>query len=368
MKICILKEKRSDEKRTPLVPLDIKKIISKYPNWKFYIEPSKSRIISDNEFYKVGCKKYKSQKIDLFISVKEISVNKIEKNNNYLMFSHTIKGQSHNLSLLKAFLKKDASLLDYELFKNDKKKRIIGFGWYAGVMGTYLTLSKLLNQKEVYKSDLKMIDLVKNLKSIKINNIRILITGDGLVSQGAQYLLNKIGIKKRIRSKDRSYYKVLAPHNFYKRTDGRFSYNDLLQGKGSYKSNFKKYLGKFDAYISCHYWDEKFPKLFELNDVNKNFFKIIGDITCDINGSVPTTIKTTNLSKPFYKYKQTTIMSVDNLPSGLPFDSSKYFSQQLMSLLPKIVKSLNEDSIEEYFLTKKGFLNYRYLDLLRKLV
>ncbi len=368
MKICILKEKRINEKRTPLVPLDIKKILSKYPNWIFYIEPSKSRIISDNEFYKVGCKKYSSQKIDLFLSIKEVSINKIIKNNNYLMFSHTIKGQNHNLSLLKTFLNKNASLLDYELLKNNKKIRAIGFGWYAGVMGTYLTILKLLNQKFVYKPNLKIVDLIKHLKSIKIENFKILITGDGLVSKGSQYLLEKLQIKNRGKGKNQPYYKVLLPHKFYKRTDRKFNYRDLLNGEGSYKSNFKQYIGKFDAYLACHYWDDRFPKLFDLSDINKNSFQIIGDITCDIDGSVPTTIKSTNLKKPFYKYKNTTIMSVDNLPSGLPYDSSKYFSKRLRLLLPKIVNSLDKDSIEEYFITKKGYLNYRYLNLLNKLI
>ena len=368
MKICILKEKKNNEKRTPLIPLDIKKILFKHPSWSFYIEPSNYRIIPNNEFYKVGCKKYTSQKIDLFLSIKEVSVNKIKKNNNYLMFSHTIKGQKHNLSLLKKFLNNNASLLDYELFKNNKKIRQIGFGWHAGVMGTYLTLTKLLNLKEVSKPGLHIADLIKQLKSIKIGNIKILITGDGLVSKGSQYFLERLGIKKQGKIKNRPYYKVLFPHNFYKRTDGRFRYNDLLNGKGTYKSNFEQYLGKFNAYIACHYWDERFPKLFDLNNINKNFFQIIGDITCDINGSIPTTIKSTNLNKPYYKYKDTNIMAVDNLPSGLPYDSSKYFSQRLRLLLPKIVNSLNKDSIEEYFIVKKGYLNYRYLNLLKKLI
>ena len=74
--------------------------------------------------------------------------------------------------------------------------------------------------------------------------------------------------------------------------------------------------------ISCHYWDEKFPKLFTSKDIDSGFFKIIGDITCDINGSIPTTIKTTSLKSPFYKYKGVDVMAVDNLPSALPLELS----------------------------------------------
>ncbi len=142
MNICILEEKRKDERRAPIVPKDIIKLKKKYPKWKFYIEPSVRRIFSDKEYYASGCKKYNSQKIDLFLSVKETSIQKVKKNQNYLMFSHTIKGQKQNLPLLKKILKNDCSLIDYELFKTKENRREIGFGWHAGIIGCYLTLSK----------------------------------------------------------------------------------------------------------------------------------------------------------------------------------------------------------------------------------
>ena len=369
MIICILKESKVSESRTPLIPKDILFLKKKFPKLNFLIEPSKKRIIKDEEYYEIGCEKFTNQKVDLFLSVKEVSLNKIKSNQNYMMFSHTIKGQSGNIPLLKKILEGNCSLIDYELLKNKKGKRQVGFGWYAGIMGTYLTLSKFLQLKKKLKKNYTINDLIKNFHNIDLQDLKILITGDGLVSEGAQFFLKKIGIfpfKKP--NKNIPSFKILPPNQYYKRMDGRFNINDLIKGKGKYKSQFTKYIGNYDIYLACHYWDSRFPKLFNKKDVNSRFFRIIGDITCDIDGSVPTTIKSTTLKSPYYNYKNMEIMAVDNLPSALPYEASKYFSNKLKNVLPKILKSLDEDTIEEYYVSKKGYLNFRYLNLLNYLI
>ena len=127
-----------------------------------------------------------------------------------------------------------------------------------------------------------------------------------------------------------------------------------------------KLLGTNEWFV-IHHTDCGLEK-FSNKDIDEKFFEIIGDITCDINGSIPTTIKSTKLKSPYYTNQNTTIMAVDNLPSALPFETSKYFSNHLLKLLPKVLKSLNQDTIEEYFISKKGYLNYRYLHLLNYLI
>lgn len=371
MNICILKEIKPNEFRTPLTPTDIKRLKKKYPRYNFYIEPSKNRIFSDSLFYKSGCKKYTSQNIDLFLSVKEVSTKIIKSNQNFMMFSHTVKGQPYNMPLLKKILKNNCSLIDYELLKDKKGTRLIGFGYFAGIVGAFLTLKKHLKVYSPSKYKNKINELVAILLKKDLKNIRILITGDGSVSKGAQFLLKKIGIKEKKTlkiDKSSSYFKVLSPKEYYKRLDKKFSYRDLINGIGDYQSVFPKYFNEYNIFLSCHYWDSRFPKLFEINEVDKSFFQSLGDITCDINGSIPTTSKSTTLKKPYYKYKNTTIMAVDNLPSALPQESSEHFSKVLTSLLPSILNSLNKESIEEYYIAKKGYLNFRYMNLLKNLI
>ena len=371
MNICILKENKPNEFRTPLIPEDIKRLKKKYPKYNFYIEPSKNRIFADSLFYQSGCKKYNSQNIDLFLSVKEVSAKIIKKNQNFVMFSHTVKGQAYNMPLLRKILKNDCSLIDYELFKDKKRNRLIGFGYFAGIVGAFLTIKKHLKIYSTSKYHFVIDELISILSKKDLNNLRIIITGDGSVSKGAQFLLKKIGIKEKKTlqiNESSSYFKVLSPSEYYKRLDKRFSIQDLINGIGDYKSIFPKYFKEYDIFLSCHYWDSRFPKLFELNEVDKKFFQTIGDITCDINGSIPTTSKSTTLKKPYYKFNKTDIMAVDNLPSALPQESSEYFSKTLTSLIPKILTSLNKESIEEFYISKKGYLNFRYLNLLKNLI
>ena len=103
--------------------------------------------------------------------------------------------------------------------------------------------------------------------------------------------------------------------------------------------------------IASHYWDPKAPNLFSLSEINDfKDLKIIGDITCDINGSVPTTIRPTSIAKPYYcidknSYREISlesegiaVMAVDNLPSELPRDSSKEFGNSILSeVLPYLI-------------------------------
>ena len=116
-------------------------------------------------------------------------------------------------------------------------------------------------------------------------------------------------------------------------------------------SKVKNYLFETDMLIACHYWDPKFPKLFFPKHINefKNL-KIIGDITCDINGSIPTTIRSTSIAKPYYSIdidsmkeidlgaKGIAVMAVDNLPSELPQDASEEFGSSVISeILPYLI-------------------------------
>ena len=107
-----------------------------------------------------------------------------------------------------------------------------------------------------------------------LKNLRILITGEGSVSKGVQFLLKKIGIKEKKTSKinkSSSYFKVLSPSEYYKRLDKRFNSKDLINGIGNYKSIFPKYFNEYNIFLSCHYWDSRFPRLFEMSEVDKKF-------------------------------------------------------------------------------------------------
>ena len=129
--------------------------------------------------------------------------------------------------------------------------------------------------------------------------------------------------------------------------------------------------------ITGHYWEPKFPKLFYPNQINefKNL-KIIGDITCDINGSIPTTIRSTSIAKPYYSIdinsmkeidlgnKGIAVMAVDNLPSELPNESSEEFGDSIMSeVLPYLINK-DDGRINRATTASRGEFcpKYKYLE------
>ena len=128
--------------------------------------------------------------------------------------------------------------------------------------------------------------------------------------------------------------------------------------------------------ITSHYWDPKSPRLFKKNDIAKyTKLKVIGDITCDINGSIPTTLKSTTIKNPYFYLNPITfeeveknndslaIMAVDNLPSELPRDSSTEFGDGIVNeVLPFMIEK-DDGRILNATITHNGqFLNkYQYL-------
>ena len=149
-------------------------------------------------------------------------------------------------------------------------------------------------------------------------------------------------------------YSQLKVTDYIKSHDNtKFNEIEYFQKPDAFKSNYKKFSDKTDILINAAYWDPKSPKLFKEEEINKKFsVKVIGDISCDIDGAIPCTKIASTIEKPFFDYcvetkkiidpfsneKNITVMSIDNLPSELPRDSSRYFGN---ILLEKIIPLLN---------------------------
>lgn len=181
MNICILKDKKINEMRAPLIPEDISYLKNKFPEINFFIELSKSRIISNNSYYKVGCRKYINQKIDLFLSIEEVALNKINSNQNYMMFFSIAKKQKINISLLKKVLNKDCSLIDYGLLKSKGTETI---------SKKKMSTSSPYESTKYLSSKLKKV-LPKILKTINEDSIEdYYLSKKGYLNYRYLYLLN----------------------------------------------------------------------------------------------------------------------------------------------------------------------------------
>ena len=349
--IGIVRESRNDENRTPLVPEHIKKYKESNPNINFIIQPSNSRCFSDEEYELCGAKINENlNECSIIFGVKEIDPNILINNRTYLFFSHTFKInkqqkiiEKHKKDLLLSILNKKITLIDYENIRDKNGTRCLGFGRFAGIVGCYNTLNLLLRVigKQSLASAYKIDDyerLVLNLKNLYFPKTKILVTGDGRVAKGVIELLNQTNIKgvskKDFLEKkfDQPIFCNLETKDYVTNNSStNFSLKHFINNPQDYSSSALQYLKETNILISAHYWDPSSPKIFESGDLKDlQNLKIVGDITCDINGSVPTTIRSTTIEEPNYWIERYTlkeidenndgiaVMAVDNLPSELP--------------------------------------------------
>ena len=329
---------------------------------------------------------------DILLGVKEVPIEKLIPNKTYLFFSHTIKEQPYNQKLLRAILEKKIRLIDYECLTDENGKRIIAFGRYAGIVGAYnaiwasgkrYNLYHLRRAHECY--DLE--DLKHEYAKVKLPPIKIALTGGGRVSKGAMEVLLGMGIHKVSPSAfiserfDKPVFTQLNARDYNRRKDGDvFSREEFYAHPELYESDFERFSEHADVLIAGAYWDPQAPALFHREDVLTRSFniKVIGDITCDIKGSIPSTLRPSTIDDPLYDYDPSsdseaaamsdeaniTMMAVDNLPCELPRDASRDFGDELLNnVLPYLVQEDTRDIIARATITDSGKLTegYSYL-------
>ena len=393
IKIGVIKEgKNPPDKRVPLTPLECSLLLKKYPNLEIYIQPSPIRCYSDEEYTAFGLPlKENLSHCDILMGVKEVPIKELIPNKKYFFFSHTIKEQPHNKELLKAILKKKIQLIDYETLTDKEHNRIIGFGRYAGIVGAYngiLAYGKkydLFHIKPANKCRDRA-EMEEELKRVKLPNIKILLTGGGRVANGAIETLSALKIRKVTpyeflhNSYREPVYCQLHSKDYHEAKDGSsWNLKDFYTHPENYVSTFHPYTKVTDLLITAHFWNPHSPKMFSKEEMKSPNFhvSVIADISCDINGSVPSTLKASSIAEPFYGYNPLTeqidvpfnpntitVMAVDNLPCELPRDASDDFGRELSErVLPALLAVDPDGLIERASITKDGKLtpHFEYL-------
>ena len=400
--IGIIKESRPDESRAPIAPSQVSQIIEQYPGINIFVQPCDKRTFKNEEYEKYGAKILDNlNNCDLLFGVKEVDVNLLIPNKTYVFFSHTYKLNKETLSnaqgtpgmdkkeLLRSILSKNIKLIDYENIRASNGTRYLGFGRFAGIVGCYNTLNLFLLQNDFQPlarahkiNDYERI--IKNLSEVRFPNFKLLITGDGRVNRGVQEVLEFTNIKK-ISPKEfvennyqNPVYCNLDTKDYVKHISKKpFELKHFIEFPKEYEATTFEYLKEADLYISAHYWDPSSPKIFTKEQIKQfSKLKIIGDVTCDVDGSIPTTIKSTTIEEPnFYLNTETfletnksknnlAIMAVDNLPSELPKDSSTEFGNGIVKEVMPFILGKDDGRILNSTITDKGsFLEkYNYLE------
>ncbi|TQV77308.1 alanine dehydrogenase [Aliikangiella marina] len=377
LKTVVRKEHKNDwEKRTALIPSCAAELVEK--GFPISIEPSEIRVFSDSDYAAAGVPTNGCPENGQFIvGIKEPPVDSIQPQQVHLAFSHTIKGQDYNMRLLQKFIDQKATLIDYEPIVDENGERTIAFGRFAGIAGaidSFMVAGKKLQARnqETCLSQVKQtwqyrsIDEIKaSFAQIDVNQgkpVQVLIVGTGKVGKGSEEVcqwlgLPKIDIQTLLDNKPPagSWYAVASSRHINRRKDGQaFDMQDFIEkGAEAYESAFDQLLGKFDILLQTPYWTEKYPKHLDRNRMlehQANLPMVVGDISCDINGSLECTTKASDIDTPAFTYdvasgtshdgisaEGISVMSIDNLPCELSRDASEHFSDVLRGYMNNLM-------------------------------
>ena len=304
MKIGILRENKTPpDKRVPLTPDQCIEVQQKFSDVTVVVQPSPIRCFKDSDYQSLGIElKEDLSDCDILLGVKEVRTVDFIAGKKYLIFSHVIKKQPYNRELLQTVLKKNIQLIDYETLTNKEGFRIIGFGRFAGLVGAYSGIrafglrNKLFDLKPAHECD-DLSEMLTQLNAIKLPPLKIAVTGDGRVANGAIEILGHLNIWRlspeqylEIDKPEAPVFVQLLPGNYVRRKNGyEFDLFHFFIHPNEYENAFIPFAESTDLLLASAYWDPKAPVLFTAKETKKKSFRIsvISAITCDIEGSIP---------------------------------------------------------------------------------
>lgn len=412
-------DKYEMERRSPLIPSLVRKLVEK-DQIGVTVQASPKRVFTDQEFLEAGARVREDLKdCDIIFGVKEIPEAAFEKNKTYVFFSHVIKGQPYNMPMLKRMMEMGCNLIDYERIADEQDRRLIFFGRFAGLAGMIDSLWSMGQRLKEYgyadnpflpiRQSCEYASLEEAKKEIsevgkhiaekglpkELLPLTIGFTGYGNVSAGAQEIANLLPIReispaqllKLADNKDQPaniIHKVVFREEHLSRPknrDAEFELQDYYQHPENYESDFEQYIPHLSILMNCMYWDTRYPRIVTKDYIKKLFqngrpkLTVIGDVTCDPDGSVEITHKGTAIEDPVFVYNPETgkptmgfkghgmlVMAVDILPSELPRDSSIAFSNALAGFVKSIAAAdFNRDfsSLELPGPIKKALILHR---------
>lgn len=393
IKIGLIREgKTPADNRVALTPPQCKWVHKNSETVRIIAQSSTNRCFSDKEYQSAGVEvKDDISDCDILLGIKEVPVAQLIPGKTYLFFSHTKKKQPHNKSLLRAILDNKITLIDYECLEHDDGQRIIGFGFFAGIVGAHNGMMAYGNRSGLYKLDRvfkqrSFRELIHAYFGLRLPNVKIAVTGSGRVAHGILEIMNLLGIHEvepdeylRRRFSYPVYTQLKGPDLYINTSTKKYSREEFHNHPELFSCKFLPYAEQTDILLNGIYWDKNVPRLFETPDVKADTFIIqtIADITDDAGGSVPINLGDQSIEDPVYGVDRNTlqktapyltnsidVMAVGNLPNELPRDASRYFGEQLIKyILDDLVKG-GSDIINRATIVSKGLLT-KHFDYLK---
>jgi alanine dehydrogenase len=392
MKIALIKERKNPpDRRVVLTPGQAKELMEQFPDLEIFVETSDIRAFSDDEYKKAGIKVVDDvSDADVLLGVKEVPIDALIPNKKYFFFSHTIKKQPYNRNLLRAILDKNIELYDHETIVDEQGRRLVAFGYYAGVVGAYNTIRTYGKKSGLFDLpraiDLKdKSELYQKLKEIKplLPPVKIVLTGKGRVGNGAREVLEAMGLKEvspeDFLNKDFDepvYTQIDVDWYNQHKEDKPFDFQEFFTQPQNFEGDFEKFTKVADIYIAGHFYGQGAPYILTKSHLQApdNKIKVVGDISCDIGGPVATTIKASTIDNPIYGYdpetgqeidyknpKAIACMTVDNLPNEIARDASEGFGYNFEKyIIPAFFNGDKNGILARAKMTENGQLTKRF--------
>ncbi len=404
--MAILGIRREDktpwERRAPLVPADVAALAAR--GIEVHVQTAPNRCFAEDEYRDAGARIVSAMdEADVVLGVKEIPIPELRAGKTYMFFSHTIKGQPHNMPMLRKLLDLGGSLLDYELVTDDAGVRTIAFGRHAGIAGALDTLWLLGRRLAAEGIDTPLAALRQTVEYHDLADagaavreagariaagewpraagpLAVAVTGEGgKVWGGALEILDLLpsrrvppsGLARAVAEADGRQALLVSygPGDLVEpvRPGATYSWEDYRDRPEGYRARFGRDLAHLTAVIHGIFWREGYPRFILREDVAALFageavprLRVIADITCDLGGSDECLVKVTDPGNPAYVFDPRTgtatdgwqghgpvVLAVDILPSELPVEASRHFSRVLAPLVPALVNRGPEDGWPE---------------------
>lgn len=395
MKIGLIREtKVPEDNRVALTPKHLAELQRSFPQDDFVVQASETRAYSDEAYRNAGVQVAENvDDCDILFGIKEADIRTLIPNKHYFFFGHIAKMQAYNRPLLQTLMAKRITFSDYEYLVDDDNRRVCAFGWWAGIVGTYYTLRGYGLRHHLYElpkpdKHFTLEKLTQALKSVELPHIKVLVTGNGRVSHGAQYLLEALDATRLTEEQfladmpvsRLSFCAVDANHLVARNDDGAFSWEHFTQNPTAYHSDFMRWARQADVLVCAHFWAPEAPVYLSQENLADPALRIrfIGDITCDIQGSIQSTLRASTHAEPYYDYNPATgqeepafsndsnisVMAVDTCPNALALDTSAYFGDMLMQhVLTPLLKRERSNIIQRATILENGALtpHFAYL-------
>lgn len=389
IRIGLLREEKiPPDNRVALSPAQCKWLQKKFPQVKILVQQSSIRCYKDKEYVANGIEVTDDlTDCSILLGIKEVPPHTLLSDKTYLFFSHTKKKQPYNQKLLQTIMAQRNTLIDYECLQHEDGQRIIGFGFFAGIVGAHngmMVYGKRTGAYElprVYKQK-SLRKLIHTYFGSKLPNVKIAVTGSGRVAHGILEIMNLMGIieveREDYKAREFAYpvYVHLKGSDLYQHKAGRpYNRDEFHQAPQHFVCKFGAYATQTDVLMNGVYWDNAVPRLFEKEDIGRADFRIqvIADVTDDAYGSIPINLGDQTIENPVYgvdkhtyektaPYLQTSVdvIAVGNLPNELPRDASRYFGQQLIKyILPDLLKG-SSPVIDNATIVRNGRLTPAY--------